>query len=1056
MYADRITDTLAPEIVKLRARNDPNGVFAQIPAGTTYSDGFRSITNLQLYNAINYTAGLIRQRFGESKEFETLAFIGPSDPRYTIMLMAAMITGYKAFLPSPRNSEEAHLTLLERLQCHKIVVTESPLPCVGMILKGRKMQTLTLPELGQLLDVGDVEEYLYTKTFEEAKRDPVHVLHTSGTTGIPKPLIYTPAWAASLMVQCQLEAPEGFVDLSCYTTRGRFVSILPPFHGAGVTFTCFVALFFGTVPVFMLPGLPPTTEDMVQAISHADVDWAFLPPAFVDELGKRPDLLDVAAIRLKYIAFGGGATPKRSGDVVAKRIPLWQILGSSEAGSIPLMHVHGDNTEDWNYMRFNPVHKFEMRHCYDDLHELVIPRDKSSNIQAVFEMFPDTEEFRSKDLFKPHPTKEGLWIYHSRDDDIIVFLNGEKTNPVTFEEEVISHPEVKAALVIGAQREEAALLVELASTTPLSDEEKTAAVNRIWSVVEQANKFTPAHARIAKSRILLVDPETPMVRTGKGTVQRKATLKLYAAKIDKLYQQEDEVSSALKNGTRPTKSIIRDVVAEMLDLDNLDFFKMGMDSLGALRLRRALQRHFPTANIPNNIAYTNSSVNAIATAVEKLSAPTTTTTNGVTLYDHPNPNSDLSGMLQQYIAQINTVPPPSPPSFPSPTTPTILLTGSTGALGSHILTHLLTHPSSPHIICVNRTSSAPTRQLALHKTRSLPTTFPPERVTFLTADLSLPSFGLLTETYADLLDRVTHIIHNAWPVNFNLPLSSFAASVAGVVGLVSFAASSKYGARVQFLSSIGSVAGVVTARVPEQIITDLSAPARMGYAQSKYVSERLLAHACETLGVSASVVRLGQIAGAAESKKGWNRWEWLPSLVASSGFVGALPRTLGKDEGSRADWVPVDHLADVVCELALWDGDGEGKGEVRVNHIVHPIPTPWADLLPVIQRTLSSSSSRTQVSIIPYAEWVALLKQKTAESEKDTELDHEALAMRNPAMKLLDFYEGLLGEIGARTLGVELDMQGTLGESETLRTLEPLKGEWVEGWVQEWMSETVG
>ncbi|KAG9383316.1 AMP dependent ligase/synthetase [Pyrenophora tritici-repentis] len=637
---------------------------------------------------------------------------------------------------------------------------------------------------------------------------------------------------------------------------------------------------------------------MVQAISHADVDWAFLPPAFVDELGKRPDLLDVAAIRLKYIAFGGGATPKRSGDVVAKRIPLWQILGSSEAGSIPLMHVHGDNTEDWNYMRFNPVHKFEMRHCYDDLHELVIPRDKSSNIQAVFEMFPDTEEFRSKDLFKPHPTKEGLWIYHSRDDDIIVFLNGEKTNPVTFEEEVISHPEVKAALVIGAQREEAALLVELASTTPLSDEEKTAAVNRIWSVVEQANKFTPAHARIAKSRILLVDPETPMVRTGKGTVQRKATLKLYAAKIDKLYQQEDEVSSALKNGTRPTKSIIRDVVAEMLDLDNLDFFKM--------------------------------------------------------------------------------------------------------------------------------------------------------------ADLSLPSFGLLTETYADLLDRVTHIIHNAWPVNFNLPLSSFAASVAGVVGLVSFAASSKYGARVQFLSSIGSVAGVVTARVPEQIITDLSAPARMGYAQSKYVSERLLAHACETLGVSASVVRLGQIAGAAESKKGWNRWEWLPSLVASSGFVGALPRTLGKDEGSRADWVPVDHLADVVCELALWDGDGEGKGEVRVNHIVHPIPTPWADLLPVIQRTLSSSSSRTQVSIIPYAEWVALLKQKTAESEKDTELDHEALAMRNPAMKLLDFYEGLLGEIGARTLGVELDMQGTLGESETLRTLEPLKGEWVEGWVQEWMSETVG
>ncbi|KAL7773712.1 hypothetical protein CFE70_003679 [Pyrenophora teres f. teres 0-1] len=67
MYSDKISNTLPPEIVKLRARNDPNGVFAQIPAGTTYSDGFRNVTNLQLYSAINYTAGLIRQHLGESK-----------------------------------------------------------------------------------------------------------------------------------------------------------------------------------------------------------------------------------------------------------------------------------------------------------------------------------------------------------------------------------------------------------------------------------------------------------------------------------------------------------------------------------------------------------------------------------------------------------------------------------------------------------------------------------------------------------------------------------------------------------------------------------------------------------------------------------------------------------------------------------------------------------------------------------------------------------------------------------------------------------------------------
>lgn len=95
MFSDRISNTLPPEIVRLRAQDDPHGVFAQVPAGTAYSDGFRNVTNLQLHNAVNFTAALIRKYLGESKTFETLAFIGPSDPRYIVMVMAGMKTGYK-------------------------------------------------------------------------------------------------------------------------------------------------------------------------------------------------------------------------------------------------------------------------------------------------------------------------------------------------------------------------------------------------------------------------------------------------------------------------------------------------------------------------------------------------------------------------------------------------------------------------------------------------------------------------------------------------------------------------------------------------------------------------------------------------------------------------------------------------------------------------------------------------------------------------------------------------------------------------------------------------
>jgi acyl-coenzyme A synthetase/AMP-(fatty) acid ligase len=42
---------------------------------------------------------------------------------------------------------------------------------------------MTLPSLSELLQVGDVEEYPYTKNYAAVKDDPIFVLHTSGSTG---------------------------------------------------------------------------------------------------------------------------------------------------------------------------------------------------------------------------------------------------------------------------------------------------------------------------------------------------------------------------------------------------------------------------------------------------------------------------------------------------------------------------------------------------------------------------------------------------------------------------------------------------------------------------------------------------------------------------------------------------------------------------------------------------------------------------------------------------------------------------------------------------------
>ena len=52
--------------------------------------------------------------------------------------------------------------------------------------------------------------------------------------------------------------------------------------------------------------------------------------------------------------------------------------------------------------------------------------------------------------------------------------------------------------------------------------------------VEEANRVVPAFSRVFKEMILLTDPSRPLPRTGKGTLQRKKALELYAQDIENL------------------------------------------------------------------------------------------------------------------------------------------------------------------------------------------------------------------------------------------------------------------------------------------------------------------------------------------------------------------------------------------------------------------------------------------------------------------------------------------------------------------------------------------
>lgn len=133
-------------------------------------------------------------------------------------------------------------------------------------------------------------------------------------------------------------------------------------------------------------------------------------------------------------------------------------------------------------------------------------------------------------------------------------------------------------------------------------------------------------------------------------------------------------------------------------------------------------------------------------------------------------------------------------------------------------------------------------------------------------------------------------------------------------------------------------------------MTDPSIPIGQGYGESKWITEQLLDAAREKSGVRSSALRVGQIAGPVE--KGvhgvWNRQEWLPSIIASSKYLGVIPTSLGAQDD--IPWTPADLLSKVLVELLEKDcREDTEKAWTRYYHLTNPKQARWGDIVSVVQ-----------------------------------------------------------------------------------------------------------
>lgn len=109
--------------------------------------------------------------------------------------------------------------------------------------------------------------------------------------------------------------------------------------------------------------------------------------------------------------------------------------------------------DDWKYSHFNPNAGIELGSHSEDCYEAFLIRNPDpEKEQPIFRVFSDLKEWGTHDLYAPHPSIPSLWLYSGKSDDIIVLLKVEKINPLSLEQEIAHHPEVRAALFAGVHR----------------------------------------------------------------------------------------------------------------------------------------------------------------------------------------------------------------------------------------------------------------------------------------------------------------------------------------------------------------------------------------------------------------------------------------------------------------------------------------------------------------------------------------------------------------------------------------------------------------------------
>ncbi|KAG6877487.1 putative NRPS-like protein biosynthetic cluster [Termitomyces sp. T32_za158] len=981
-------------------------------ADSSAPSGIKTITHLEFGRATHRVAHLLRpDRNGV--DGEVVALILQTDTvLYQTFVAGLIVAGCVPLAISHRNSPGAIIELLTKTSCRRLLTTYAYLkPLIDSIksyITGTPFNELRIEEMPSIALIypylaHETAEHLfqpYPPAIQQPTRDDICLyLHSSGSTGNPRPIRIAHSfwldWQAGAYCNClDLHNPR----LTIGSVYGVFsIAVFPP----------------NSALPEPLPPIVPSPENILEHMKLTKSNVIVAPPNLYQIWATLPEAVKYLKT-LKHAIYGGGPLAPKMGDLLVEAgVKLNATYGGTEFGINTTFLPSADkDPKDWQYMQLNDKMKPRWVPQGDGTFELQLISHKDH--KTMVNNLPDIPGYATSDLWRPHPTKNGLWKIVGRIDDVIVHSSGENTVPAPMEAIIISDPLVRGAVMFGRERDQAGILIEPepGREINIADDAQLASLRnmlwQVWPTIEEANSVAPAHSRIFKEMILIGSKEKPLPLTPKGTIARKAAIKLYEEEINALYHDVQVVAGERSSPASWSEIDIRtwlleqasDIAPRAKINPVVDLFQQGFDSLYATSLRLRIvnvfrhskdpKHHEVVKNLSQNLVYSFPVINDLAAFILSLllNSPGDLQSNIAS-----RAAAAMETMIAKYSFGFDVPLPPSPQSsVPSPVI--VLLTGSTGNLGSQILARLLKNIRVEKVYAYNRPSESGTKTLLQRHTEKFEevgldvTLLKSGKLTFISGDAAKPDLGLAQSLYTLLSQTVNVVIHNAWRLDFNLSMESYEPNIQGIRHLVDLVrlGPKPLDSRFLFVSSIGSVQNWDKSKgtVPEDAIEDVSVALGSGYGKAKHVAERILLRS----GLQALTFRVGQIIGG-PPRGVWPTTEWFPILVKSSISLGAIPVAPG-----LVSWLYAENISATIVDLSL---SKHTTPFPRALNLVHPRPVQQSVIIKSIAKAIADILGH-DLKLIPFREWLLVLEKRAEDATVgETWIDV-------PAIKLLEYF----------------------------------------------------